>query len=63
MGLLDEANNVKIQIFGVSMSGVPAISSGMNGLRAWGSTASYVDNKDLFYETVRINDKVFQYLH
>jgi hypothetical protein len=31
------------------MSGVPSISIGGNKNRAWGSTASYVDNKDLFY--------------
>lgn len=36
------------------MSGVPGVSIGVNKHRAWGSTASYVDNKDLFYETVRI---------
>ena len=41
--------NVRIQTFGASMSGIPAISSGMNKIRAWGPTASYVDNKDLFY--------------
>lgn len=45
------------------MSGVPGISIGVNKHSAWGSTASYVDNKDLFYETVRIKDGVFQYLH
>lgn len=45
------------------MSGVPAISIGINKNNAWGSTSSYVDNKDLFYETVRIQDNVFQYFY
>lgn len=63
LGLLDENNNVKIQTFGVSMSGVPAISIGINKNQAWGSTASYVDNKDLFYETVRVKDSKLQYFH
>ncbi len=31
------------------MSGVPGISIGVNKNQAWGSTASYIDNKDLFY--------------
>lgn len=44
------------------MSGVPTISIGINKNQAWGSTASYIDNKDLFYETVRIQDSGFQYL-
>jgi acyl-homoserine lactone acylase PvdQ len=54
---------VKIQTFGASMSGVPGVSLGVNKINAWGSTASYVDNKDLFYETVRIKDNIFQYFH
>jgi acyl-homoserine lactone acylase PvdQ len=45
------------------MSGCPSISIGINKHNAWGSTASYVDNKDLYYETVRIKDNVFQYFH
>jgi acyl-homoserine lactone acylase PvdQ len=45
------------------MSGVPGISLGLNKVSSWGSTASYVDNKDLFYETVRVKDDLFQYLH
>lgn len=45
------------------MSGVPSISIGINKHHAWGSTASYVDNKDLFYETVRINGDKLQYFH
>ncbi len=63
LGLLDENNNIIIQTFGVSMSGVPGISIGLNKNQAWGSTASYVDNKDLFYETVRIKDNKLQYFH
>lgn len=63
VALLDENDNVKIQTFGVSMSGVPSISIGINKNQAWGSTASYVDNKDLFYETVRIKDNKLQYFH
>lgn len=63
VGLLDENNNMRIQTFGVSMSGVPAISIGINKNQAWGSTASYVDNKDLFYETVRVKDNKLQYFH
>ena len=49
VGLFDKDDNSEIQTFGVSMSGVPAISIGINKNQAWGSTASYVDNKDLFY--------------
>lgn len=45
------------------MSGVPGLSIGLNKNQAWGSTASYVDNKDLFYETVRVKDNVLQYFH
>jgi len=52
-----------IQTFGASLSGVPIFSIGVNKHRAWGSTASYVDNKDLFYETVRVKDEAFQYFH
>lgn len=51
-----------IQTFGASMSGVPSISIGINKNQAWGSTAAYIDNKDMFYETVRIQDGKFQYL-
>ena len=54
LGLLNEDKTVKNQVFGVSMSGVPAISIGLNKDYAWGATAAYIDNKDLFYETVRI---------
>jgi acyl-homoserine lactone acylase PvdQ len=35
-------------MFGASLNGVPAISVGLNKHFAWGSTASYVDNKDLY---------------
>lgn len=56
MGLLDENNNVIIQTFGATMSGVPSISIGINKNQAWGSTAAYIDNKDMFYETVRIQE-------
>ena len=45
------------------MSGVPGFSIGINKINAWGSTASYIDNKDLFYETVRVKDSTFQYYY
>jgi acyl-homoserine lactone acylase PvdQ len=35
---------------------------GLNNKFAWGSTASYVDNKDVFHETVRDNNGTFEYL-
>ena len=45
------------------MSGVPGVSIGINEEYAWGSTAAYIDNKDLYYETVRVTESgAFQYL-
>lgn len=35
---------------------------GVNNKFAWGSTASYVDNKDVFHETVRDNNGTLEYL-
>ena len=46
---------------GAMLDGFPSISMGLNKNIAWGSTASYVDNKDVFHEKVRINNGVFEY--
>lgn len=53
MILVDENNNTKNQGFGLMVDGVPSLSIGINKNFAWGSTASYVDNKDVFHEKVR----------
>lgn len=43
--------------------GVPTISIGISEIAAWGTTAAYIDNKDVYYETVRNNSGKFQYLY
>ncbi len=64
--LLDNDNNTKQWTFGAMVDGMPAISLGRNKNLAWGATASYVDNKDVFHETIRWvddeNNKKMQYL-
>lgn len=47
------------QAFGVMCDGLPAMSIGVNENFAWGSTAAYVDNKDVFHEKVRDNNGTF----
>ena len=53
--------DIQSQAFGVMMDGLPAMSIGINDNFAWGSTASYVDNKDVFHETVRDNNGSLEY--
>lgn len=43
------------------VDGLPAMSIGINNEYAWGSTASYVDNKDIFHEKVRENNETLEY--
>jgi penicillin amidase len=61
--LLDEHNNVKNRKFGVMADGIPSISIGIgNSDFAWASTAAYIDNKDVYYETVRNHSGKMQYM-
>lgn len=48
-----DSNEIRVQAMGAMLDGVPSISMGTNGKVAWGSTASYVDNKDVYHEKVR----------
>ena len=41
--------------------GVPTLSIGVTELAAWGSTAAYIDTKDVYYETIRNESGKFQY--
>lgn len=41
--------------------GFPTISIGISNIAAWGSTAAYIDNKDIYYETIRNNSGKMQY--
>lgn len=43
------------------IDGFPSITIGINKFFAWGSTASYVDNKDVFHEKVRDNNGILEY--
>lgn len=56
MNLLDENNELDLTTFGVKADGFPALSIGLNNKFAWGSTAAYIDNKDVFHEVVRDNN-------
>ena len=42
--------------------GIPTLSLGISELTAWSATAAYIDNKDVYYETVRNNSGKMQYL-
>mgnify|MGYP000986644872 FL=1 len=42
--------------------GLPTVSIGISEICAWGSTAAYIDNKDVYHETVRNNSGKMQYL-
>lgn len=44
------------------LDGIPSVSMGVGLDFAYGSTAAYIDNKDVFYETVRNNSGKMQYL-
>ena len=54
--VVDENNEVKHQAFGALVDGMPFVSAGVSAKFSWGSTASYVDNKDVFHEKVREKD-------
>ena len=41
--------------------GVPSVSIGVSELISWGSTAAYIDNKDVYYETIRNESGKMQY--
>lgn len=60
--LLAQDNTIKSRKFGVMPDGVPTLSLGISELSAWSATAAYVDNKDVYYETVRNNSGKMQYL-
>ena len=62
MILVDENNHVQHQGFGAMVDGVPSLSVGVNEHFGWGSTASYVDNKDVFHEKVRESNGELEYL-
>ena len=38
------------------------MSIGVSELAAWGATAAYIDNKDVYYETIRHHNGKFQYM-
>ena len=42
--------------------GIPTISLGVTDKITWGTTAAYIDNKDIYYETIRNNSGTMQYL-
>jgi acyl-homoserine lactone acylase PvdQ len=54
---------LKHTVFGAKVDGFPAISLGLNNKFAWGSTAAYIDNKDVFHETVRDNNGTLEYFY
>lgn len=56
-----EGNELEHQAFGIMADGLPGVMVGVNRELAWGSTASYVDNKDVFHEKVRENKGVLEY--
>jgi hypothetical protein len=47
--ILNDDNEVIDRKFGVCPDGFPTLSIGVSDFAAWGSTASYVDNKDVYY--------------
>lgn len=49
INILDENDELKLTAFGAKADGFPAISIGLNNNFAWGSTAAYIDNKDVFH--------------
>lgn len=61
--LLNDNNEVLNRKFGVAPDGLPTISIGVSDDFAWGSTASYVDNKDVYYQTIRNDSGKIQYLY
>jgi penicillin amidase len=60
--LLGENNQIVNKKFGVMADGIPSVSIGVGKEFAWGSTAAYIDTKDVYFETVRNNSGILQYL-
>jgi penicillin G amidase len=58
---LSEDNQIISRKFGVMADGIPSLSIGVTNIAAWGSTAAYIDNKDVYYETIRNNSGTLQY--
>jgi penicillin amidase len=54
--LLDKNNDVNLTAFGAKPDGFPSLSIGVNNHFGWGSTAAYIDNKDVFHEIVQDNN-------
>ena len=60
--VVDEEDQVQHRTFGVMVDGLPSFSVGVSDQFAWGSTASYVDNKDIYHEQVREHKGALEYL-
>lgn len=56
ISIVNETGDCTFTTFGAKADGLPALSIGMSNKFAWGSTAAYVDNKDVFHEVVRDNN-------
>ena len=54
---------MRLQTFGFMADGLPSINIGVNKKYGWGSTAAYIDNKDIYHETTRFQDGKYQYFH
>ena len=50
---LGSDNEIVSRKFGALPDGIPTLSIGITELTSWGSTAAYIDNKDVYYETIR----------
>lgn len=59
---LTENKKVRSRKFGVMPSGIPTLSIGVTDYITWGTTAAYIDNKDIYYETIRNSSGTMQYL-
>ena len=46
---LNKDNEIISRKFGAMPDGVPSVSIGISELTSWGSTAAYIDNKDVYY--------------
>jgi len=60
--LLHDNNTVRHRVLGAMPDGMPTFPLGVTEYIAWGSTAAYVDNKDVYYETIRNDSGRVQYL-
>jgi acyl-homoserine lactone acylase PvdQ len=58
---ISEDNQTISRKFGVMVDGIPSVSVGVSEVGAWGSTAAYIDNKDVYYETIRNESGTMQY--